>query len=74
MKEKTIMYNYVLSYSKKNSIVNINSKIKGNNSGNSHTRVMNLVTQHVCNDKKYIFEVLSTLKSKEVIISLKENP
>jgi hypothetical protein len=56
MKEKSIMYNYVLSYSKKTS-VNINSKIKGNNSRNSHTRVMNLVTQHVCNDKKYIFEV-----------------
>jgi hypothetical protein len=57
MKEKLIMYNYVLSYSKKNNIVNINSKIKGNNSGNSHATVMNLVTQHVCNDKKYISEV-----------------
>jgi hypothetical protein len=50
------MYNYVLS-TVKNNIVNVNSKIKGNNSGNSHARLMNLVTQHVCNDKKYIFEV-----------------
>jgi hypothetical protein len=57
MKEKPIMYNYVLSYSKKIAFVNINSKIKGNNCRNSHARVMNLVTQHVCNDKKYIFEV-----------------
>jgi hypothetical protein len=54
MKEKSIMYNYVLSYSKK---INLNSKIKGNNSRNSHARVMDLATQHLCNDKKYIFEV-----------------
>jgi hypothetical protein len=57
MKEKSIMYNYVLSYSKKITFVNINSKIKGNNSKNSHARAMNPVTQHVYNDKKYIFEV-----------------
>jgi hypothetical protein len=42
MKEKQIMYNYVLSCSKKISFVNINSKIKGNNSRKSHARVMNL--------------------------------
>jgi hypothetical protein len=47
MKEKSIMYNYVLSYSKKLTFVYINSKIKENNSRNSHARVMNLVTQHV---------------------------
>jgi hypothetical protein len=57
MKEKSIMYNYVLSYSKKVTFVNTNFKFKGNNSGNSHTRVMNLATQYMCNDKKYIFEV-----------------
>jgi hypothetical protein len=57
MKEKSIMYNYVLSYSNKITFVKINSKIKGNNSGNSHARVMNLVTQYMFNDKKYIFEV-----------------
>jgi hypothetical protein len=64
MKEKSIMYNYVLSYSKKIAFLNINSKIKGNNSRNSHARVMNLVTQHVCNDKKYIFEVWSRYLKK----------
>jgi hypothetical protein len=64
MKEKSIMYNYVLSYREKNNIVNINSKIKGNNSGNSHARVLNFVTQHVYNDKKYIFEVWSRYLKK----------
>ena len=53
MKEKSIIYNYVLSYSKKITFVKINSKIKGNNSRNSHARVMDLFTQHLCNDKKY---------------------
>jgi hypothetical protein len=33
---------------------------------------MNLNTPLMCNDKKYMFEV-DTLKSKEVIIFLKEN-
>jgi hypothetical protein len=64
MKEKSIMYNYVLSYSKIITFVNINSKIKGNNSRNSHARVMNLVIQHVCYDKKYIFEVWSRYLKK----------
>jgi hypothetical protein len=64
MKEKSIMYNYVLSYSKKITFVNINSKIKGNNSRNSHARVMDLATQHLCNDKKYIFQVWSRYLKK----------
>jgi hypothetical protein len=57
MKEKSIMYYYVLSYSINIAFDYINSKIKENNSRNSQARVMNLVTQHVCNYKKYIFEV-----------------
>jgi hypothetical protein len=38
----------------------------------SHARVMNLVTQHVGNGQKYVFEV-DTLKNKEVIIFIQEN-
>jgi hypothetical protein len=53
---------------------NICSSSRGNNSGNSHARVMNLVTQHVCNFKNILylkFEV-DTLKSKKVKIFLEE--
>jgi hypothetical protein len=56
---KSIMYYYVVSYRKKEHSLTIISSSKGDNSGNSHTRVMNVVIQHVCNDRKYTFEVSS---------------
>jgi hypothetical protein len=61
----------------KNNIANINSKIEGNNSRKSHARVMNL-SHNMCvmirNTCIYLKFEVDTLKSKEVIIFLKENP
>jgi hypothetical protein len=61
------------SYSKRNHSLILIPSSWGNNSGNSHTRVKNLVTQHVGNDNIYIylmFEV-DTLKIKKKISSIR---
>jgi hypothetical protein len=60
-----ILIHVTRSYSKK-TFVNINSKFKGvrDTSRNRHARVISLVTQYVCNDKTYIFEVWSRYLKK----------